>query len=78
MMVSPEGYIEMLKDKSYMGLMKERDSLLREIRRFEKDKDQSGEEWIVNPSPDVRYQMNLQYIGKICDLMARVYNREYV
>jgi len=35
MMVSPEGYIEMLKDKSYMGLMQERDSLPGGIRKFE-------------------------------------------
>lgn len=78
MMISPDSYIEMIEDKSYYSLLKKRDCLVREIRRFEKDKDRSGEEWMIHPSPEVRYQMNLQYLAKLCELISEVYNRECV
>lgn len=78
MMISPDGYIEELEDKSYINLLKERDLLIREICRFEKDKDCNGEEWMMCPSPNVIYQMNLQYLGRLCELISKVYNRDYV
>lgn len=78
MMISPEGYIEMLEDKSYSGLLKKRDSLIREIRKFENAKNKFGDECYIHPSPEVRYQMNLQYLRKLCELISEVYNREYV
>ena len=78
MMISPEGYIEMLDDRSYSGLLKERDSLIREIRKFESDRNKFGNESYLHPSPEVRYQMNLQYLGKLCELISQVYNREYI
>lgn len=38
MMISPESYIKMMKDKSYKSLLKERDRLIRSIQSFEKIK----------------------------------------
>ena len=31
-----------------------------------------------SPSPDVRYQMHLEYLAELCKLMSRRYNEEYV
>lgn len=78
MMNSPECYIEMLEDKSYHALLKKRDSLISEIRKFENDKNKFCDEYYIHPSPEVIYQMNLQYLGKLCELISEVYNREHV
>ena len=48
---------------------------LNEIHRFENDKEHSGEEWLIDSSPEVRYQCNLQYPAKLCELIAETYNR---
>ena len=74
MMISPEIFIEEQKDKTYQELLVERNKLIREIKQYE-----SGEEpehIIINPSPDVRYQCNLEYLAKICELIARKFNEE--
>lgn len=42
MMRSPESYIESLKDVEYLELIKERDRLIRFIRKYEK-KDVAGD-----------------------------------
>ena len=78
MMISPEAYANMQKNKSYEELIKERDSLIEDIQSFEKDKDRSGDAWMVEPSPEVIYQCNFQYLGKLSELIAEVYNRVYV
>lgn len=78
MMISPENYIDMIKNNSYYNLLKERDCLIREIRRFEKDKDKSSKELMMEPSPEVQYQMNLQYLAKLCQLISETYNRDSV
>lgn len=78
MLMSPEMYVVYLKDKKYKELLKERDSRMEAIRAFENDKNRSGEEWMIKPSPEVIYQCNLQYLAKICELIAETYNRVYV
>ena len=75
MMISPEGFIEMNKDKNYKELIKVRDELISDLRSFEADPYQKG---FIDPSPEVVYQMNLQYLGKLCELIAEKYNQEYV
>ena len=50
MMVSPECYVESMKEKSYKSLLKERDSLIRSIRSFEKNKDKCEEISGIEPS----------------------------
>lgn len=33
---------------------------------------------MIHPSPEVVYQCNLEYLGKLCELIAEKYNQEYV
>ena len=77
MMISPNCFVDKLKDKTYKELLKERDKLIRQIRAFEKDKVPEIE-YSICPSPEVVYQMNLQYLGELCNLIAEKYNKEYV
>lgn len=76
MMISPEGYIEPMKQYSYEQLIKERDQLIREIHKFEKNRDKEkkrkklrSEVVIIDPSPEVVYQCNNQYLIKITELI---------
>lgn len=75
MMISPETFIDNLKDKSYSELLEEREKLLNDIYSFEKKPNKSNGIFI-SPSPEVRYQVNLQYLGKICELIAKKYNEK--
>lgn len=82
MMISPETFIVEYKNKKYSELIKIRDVLIRDIRRFERKKDEEHKEgnmiMICDPSPEGVYQVNLQYLGKLCELIAEKYNQEYV
>ena len=76
MMISPETYIDELKNKTYKELIKEKNKLLKEISDFENNKI-ADEEYNINPSPDVIYQCNLLYLSKLCKLIADKFNKEY-
>ena len=81
MMISPEYYIEEHKNDSFTQLINERDTLIKEILRLEKlvfDEDKSSAEWGMKPSPDVRYQMCLEYLSVLCKHISEKYNREIV
>lgn len=81
MMISPGVYVGGLKTKSYPELIKARDRLVRELRSFEKAEtagDRSDPEWQYCPSPEVRYQVYLEYLAELCKLMSERYNEEYV
>lgn len=78
MMISPDGFIDEYRDKKYEELLPVRDELIEEIRAFENDTERNGKEWMIHPSPEVRYQCNLEYLGKICELISEKYNQEYV
>lgn len=77
MMISPEGYMEELREKSYRDLLSIREELLDEIRAFE-SRSYDPELDMIKPSPEVIYQMNLEYLGKLCELISEKYNKEYV
>lgn len=77
MMVSPQGFLENYRDKSFKELLPIRDELLAAILFFEQHKDDPVEV-IVCPSPEAVYQCNLTYLAKLCELIAEKYNREYV
>lgn len=77
MMVSPMGYLEGVKELSYEELIKEKNQLIRQINRFEKGKIKQ-EEHMICPSPDVIYQMNLEYLAELCKYMKERYNKEYI
>lgn len=81
MMISPDGYIEELKEADYNTLIEERDQLIEAIVEFEnKEKagDRSGEEWMIMPSPEVQYQVHLECLAELCKLMHEKYNEDYV
>ena len=72
MMIGPTVYIDRFKNKSYKALLRERDRLLEEIRKFEKGEIPEKERF-MKPSPDVHYQMNLLYLGELCKLISEKY-----
>ena len=75
-MIDPGTFIEMeCKGRSYKELVEIRDELLREIRAFEEDRIPPRERLIL-PSPETRYQVNLEYLGELCKLIAETYREE--
>ena len=76
MMISPETYVDGLRDKSYKELLLEREQMLGYIKEFE---EAEGEiEVTMYPTPKTVYQMNLEYLAKLCELIAEKYREEYV
>ena len=81
MMISPDCYIGLMKDSSYQELISERDKLLDFLKKFERDEmagDRSDPSWNMCPKPDVRYQMDLEYLAALCRFMQEKYNQEYI
>ncbi len=76
-MISPQNYIEKQKDKSYEELVKERDRLIRDVRYFEKHIKELTENVCIHPSPDVKYQVHLDYLGELCKLISDKFNERY-
>ena len=85
MMISPEAYAEKLKTDSLQNLIKERDELLDFIQNFEKNcidfqKRElifSGDSWNIHPSPDVMYQVYLEYLAKVSVAIGKKFNQEF-
>ena len=81
MMISPEGYLALLKGDSFEELVAERKRLVDEINELEEivyEKVHKDERWQINPQPDVQYQMMLEYLSKLCILISEKYNKEIV
>ena len=58
---------------SYEELLKERRSLLRRIREFERDYRKNSDNLLLVarcPSPDVEYLCNLMYLAELCNLIS--------
>ena len=80
-MISPQTFRTGLQKDTYKDLIKKRDELMRSIKRFEKAEasgERMGEERDIDPSPEVRYQVNLEYLSEVCSLMSEKYNEDYV
>ena len=77
MMISPEMFVAEHKDEKYKDLLPVRDELIEQIYAFE-NHTYDPEMDKYHPSPDVLYQMHLQYLGKLCELISEKYNKEYV
>ena len=80
MMISPMSYVDEHKNDSIEQLIKERKSLIKEIEKLEKivfSKDRSSAEWNFCPGPDVRYQVELEYLSELCQYISERYNQEY-
>ena len=69
-MISPETYVAQCEGMSYEELLSIRDELMQSIWRFEKN-DESNNEY--QPSPKTIYQVHLEYLGKLCELIADKY-----
>lgn len=80
-MISPKVYVSLHEKESFDVLIEERKRLIKEITDLEKivfDENKSGESWQRKPSPDVRYQLSLEYLAELCKFMSLKYNREVV
>ena len=79
MMRSPEGYIKELKDEPYEKLIKVRNRIIREIRHFEKHKEEimQNDKYQIHPSPDTVYWWNLAVLGKVFELLSEKFKEEY-
>ena len=75
MMISPNAYIDQFKNYSYEDLLKIRDEMYESIKAFEKGKI-DPKAYMIKPSPDTIYQMNLEYLAEICKLIHEKYNRK--
>lgn len=77
-MISPETFISLYKNKSYHELLKIRESLLNDIYTFESIKpgDVVDDVELIEPSEDVVYQSNLEYLAELCKLIAKKYRQE--
>ena len=74
-MISPEVYIDRFKDMSYEELLIEKARLIQEISNFENSQN-SNKDFIISPSPEVRYQCNLEYLSKLCALISKKYGEK--
>ncbi|WP_405267807.1 hypothetical protein [Methanobrevibacter sp.] len=68
MMIDPKTFRKSLENESLDTIIKERDKLIREIRRFEKNKIPQ-EDYTMDPSPEVIYLCNQEYLAELCYLI---------
>lgn len=75
MMISPESYLEELKTESLEQLIVIRNELIEEIVAFEKGLIPQ-DHWRIRPSPEVVYQMNLEYLAALCQFISKRYSEK--
>lgn len=68
MMIDPISFRKALEDVSLDKIIKERDKIIREIRRYEKGKIPE-EDYGMSPSPETVYMMNNLYLAELCNLI---------
>lgn len=74
MLLHPDEFIKRYEDTSYEGLLAVWDRLLADIKDFETRKTDTEE--LMIPSSGSVYQCNLQYLGRLCELIAEKYREE--
>ena len=65
MMISPQVYVDELKNEPFEKLVKERERLYKELKKIEKDAfdlERKSDAWNICPGPDVQYQMHLDFV----------------
>ena len=69
-----------MRDKKYKELLEVRDELLRSAKSFEKDLFNGDVELFhaIEPDPELVYQLNMEYLGKVCELISKKYNQEFI
>lgn len=81
MMEDPGFYLAGFEKASYNEMIAERNRLMLYLLKFEKaekEGDRSSGEWVICPSPDVRYQIYMEYLSGLLLMMRNKYNEEYV
>lgn len=68
MMISPEQFAEMHKDKYQAELIEIRENLIKQIHAFENE-EQEDTDWKTYPSPATIYEMNHLYLAEISKLI---------
>lgn len=72
MMIRPQEFEDDLKTESLENIIKIKNSLIREIKYFEKNKDMIfAQDIIICPSQEVVYKMNLLYLDVCNKLISR-------
>ncbi len=69
-MISPQVYIAQYENEPYEKLLKVCDKLIRDIRYFEKHKNEYQDDFIISPSPYLQYQMNIEYLIVLLNLIS--------
>lgn len=76
MMISPEAFVEEYKDYSYEQLIAIRNDYFNSILDYEssvKHGDMDTEAGLFEPSPEIMYQMDMDYLIKLLELMQDKY-----
>ena len=73
MMISPETFVYEQQGKTYQELIKVRDKIIRELKKYEKG-DVTLDEMLTTPSAHTRYICNLKYLSALCPLIAEKFN----
>ena len=68
MMIDPASFREAFKKATINEIIKERDKIIREIRRYEKGKIPE-DDYMIEPSPETVYTMNNLYLAELCNLI---------
>ncbi|MBE6499353.1 MAG: hypothetical protein E7Z80_02240 [Methanobrevibacter thaueri] len=68
MMIDPATFRKSLENATLEEIIKERDELIRDIRRYEKGKIPE-EDYMIEPSPEVVYRMNNAYLAELSYLI---------
>ena len=74
MMIDPVTFRKGLEDAPLDRIIKERDQIIREIRRYEKGKIPE-EDYMMDPSPEVVYYCNNLYLAELCFLINEKRNQ---
>ena len=68
MMIHPKTFRDSLENVPLDKIIKERDKIIREIRRYEKGKIPE-DDYMMDPSPETVYMMNNLYLAELCNLL---------
>ena len=76
LMLDPISVRKSLENESLDKIIKERDAIIREIMRFEKNKIPQ-EDYLIDPHPKTIYTCKFLYLAEICNLIyEKMLNRD--
>lgn len=68
MMIDPKTFRDSFENATISEIIKERNQIIMEIRRYEKGKIPE-EDYCMSPSPETVYRMNNLYLAELCYLI---------